>query len=67
MVGIVYIVMVFKDEFIKDLIFESFIEVMGFKIKGKLLEDVECDKYSYIVVNVLCLNKIGVIVLKFCY
>lgn len=65
--GIVHTAMVLKDEFIKDLTFESFTEVMGPKIKGKLLEEVERDKHSYIVANVLCLNKTGVTVLKLCY
>ena len=34
--GIVHTAMVLRDEFIKDLTFESFTEVMGPKIKGKL-------------------------------
>ena len=34
--GIVHTAMVLRDEFIKDLKFESFTEVMGPKIKGKL-------------------------------
>lgn len=34
--GIVHTAMVLRDEFIKDLTFESFHEVMGPKIKGKL-------------------------------
>lgn len=33
--GIVHTAMVLRDEFIKDLTFESFMEVMGPKIKGK--------------------------------
>ena len=32
--GIVHTAMVLRDEFIKDLTFESFSEVMGPKIKG---------------------------------
>ena len=32
--GIVHTAMVLRDEFIKDLTFESFTEVMGPKIKG---------------------------------
>ena len=34
--GIVHTAMVLRDEFIKDLTFESFTEVMGPKIKGKI-------------------------------
>ena len=34
--GIVHTAMVLRDEFIKNLKFESFTEVMGPKIKGKL-------------------------------
>ena len=34
--GIVHSAMVLRDEFIKDLTFQSFIEVMGPKIKGRI-------------------------------
>ena len=35
--GIVHTAMVLRDEFIKDLTFQSFTEVMGPKIKGKIV------------------------------
>lgn len=34
--GIVHTAMVLRDEFIEDLTFENFTEVMGPKIKGKI-------------------------------
>ena len=34
--GIVHTAMVLRDEFLKDLTFEAFTEVMGPKIKGKI-------------------------------
>ena len=46
--GIVHTAMVLRDELIKDLTFETFTEVMGPKIKGKLskqlLNEFEHDK-----------------------
>lgn len=35
--GIVHTAMVLRDQFIKDLTFESFNEVMGPKIKGNIV------------------------------
>ena len=39
--GIVHTAMVLRDEFLKDLTFEAFTEVMGPKIKGKITNS--CD------------------------
>ena len=57
--GIVHTAMVLRDEFIKDLTFESFTEVMGPKIKGKLLEEVKRDNHSYIVAEFWAKTKPG--------
>ena len=57
--GIVHTAMVLRDEFIKDLTFESFTEVMGPKIKGKLLEEVKRDKHGYIVAEFCAKTKPG--------
>ena len=57
--GIVHTAMVLRDEFIKDLTFESFTEVMGPKIKGKLLEEVKRDKHSHIVAEFCAKTKPG--------
>ena len=57
--GIVHTAMVLRDEFIRDLTFESFTEVMGPKIKGKLLEEVKRDNHSYIVAEFWAKTKPG--------